>query len=344
MTDSTPLSRNDAALASILDYLYSQAYRFITITPLTHARVLARRTGETASTLRDVFGWNLPFTEEALPPAILTAMDAAGMLDRCGEQLRSKVRVSSIDDALFLHSAYPTQQEDAVFFGPDTYRFVRFMRQALAGTPPVQGMRILDIGCGSGAGGLMLAQHCPGAQLVLNDINPLALRYAGLNARSLGTPVQLVQGDSVNATHGEFDLIIANPPYLVDKDERAYRHGGDQLGSALSLRMASESLPRLAHGGRLLLYTGVAIVDGVDGLLQELKPLLTKAGCNWRYQEIDPDVFGEELEQSAYAHVDRIAAVGLEACRNIQNGQAVTSLGGDLQRWPRKPPPPGREP
>ena len=29
-----------------------------------------------------------------------------------------------------------------------------------------------------------------------------------------------------------------------------------------------------------------------------------------RYREIDPDVFGEELEQAAYADVDRIAAVG----------------------------------
>jgi methylase of polypeptide subunit release factors len=293
--------------------------------------VLARRAGETASTLRDVFGWNLPFTEEALPAAILSAMDAAGMLERSGNHLRSKVRVSSIDDALFLHSAYPTQQEDAVFFGPDTYRFVRFMRQALAGTPPVQGMRILDIGCGSGAGGLMLAQHYPDARLVLNDINPLALRYAGLNARKLKNPVQLVQGDSANAVHGEFDLIIANPPYLVDEDERTYRHGGDRLGRALSLRMVAESLPRLAHGGRLLLYTGAAIVDGVDGLLRELKPLLTKAGCSWRYQEIDPDVFGEELEQPAYMHVDRIAAVGLEACRVIEEGKAATRLNGDLQ-------------
>jgi len=331
MTNPISLSNADASLARLLNYLQAEAYRFITVTPLTHARVLTRRAGETGSSLRDIFGWNLPFTEAALPAVILHSMDAAGVLERCGEQLRSKVRVSSMDDALFLHSAYPTQQEDAVFFGPDTYRFVRFMRQALHGVTPVPGMRILDIGCGSGAGGLMLAKQYPGSRLVMNDINPLALHYAALNARSLGVTAQLAQGDSVNAVDGEFDLIIANPPYLIDKNARTYRHGGDKLGRALSLRMVGESLPRLAQGGRLLLYTGVAMVDGVDGLMQELKPLLAEAACSWRYEEIDPDVFGEELEQPAYKQVDRIAAVGLDACRNMQEGKTARSQGIDFQ-------------
>jgi hypothetical protein len=37
----------------------------------------------------------------------------------------------------------------------------------------------------------------------------------------------------------------------------------------------------------------------------------------WRYQELDPDVFGEELEREVYRDVDRIAAVGLEARRPL---------------------------
>jgi len=64
-----------------------------------------------------------------------------------------------------------------------------------------------------------------------------------------------------------------------------------------------------------LFYTGVAIVDGMDPLLAELVPALSNAGLDWRYEEIDPDVFGEELLQPAYRDVDRIAAVGLQAHR-----------------------------
>lgn len=315
MTALTLSSREDAALSHLLDYLRTQHYRFITITPLTHAHVMARRCGQMGATLRDIFGWNQPFEKHRLPSATLALLDEAGLLEHDGDDLRSKVRVSSIDDVLFLHSAYPTEQEDAVFFGPDTYRFVRFIRQALAETTAPGGMRVLDIGCGSGAGGLMLARQYPRADLVLNDINPQALRYAALNAAAMGARANFAEGDSLAAVQGAFDLIIANPPYLVDKDARTYRHGGDRLGRSLSLRMATESLPRLAPGGRLLLYTGVAIVDGKDEFLEELTPALQCCGCTWRYEEIDPDVFGEELIQPAYEQVDRIAAVGLSVRR-----------------------------
>ena len=316
MTALTLSSREDAALSHLLDYLRTQDYRFITITPLTHAHVTARPCIPANATLRDIFGWNLAFEKQCLPTKTLALLDEAGLLKDEGGCLRSKVRVSSIDDALFLHSAYPTEQEDAVFFGPDTYRFVRFVRQALDGVKPPAGMRMLDIGCGSGAGGLMLARQYPQANLILNDINPHALRYAALNAAATGLRAQLAEGDSLAAVQGTFDLIIANPPYLVDKDARTYRHGGECLGRSLSLRMATESLPRLAPGGRLLLYTGVAIVGGKDGFLAELTPVMQRAGCTWHYEELDPDVFGEELMQPAYAQVDRIAAVGLSVRRS----------------------------
>lgn len=315
MTASTFSSGDDAVLSHLLAYLRGQDYRHTTITPLTHAHVLANRARASGRTLRDLFGWNLPFDRQAFPAEPVSLLQEAGLLDAVGQQWRSKVRVSSIDDALFLHSGYPTEQEDAVFFGPDTYRFVRFMRQALAAAPLHPGSRILDIGCGSGAGGLMLARQCENAELVLNDINPLALRYSAVNAAALGIGATLVNGNSLAAVDGEFDLIVANPPYLVDKEARTYRHGGDDLGRSLGLRMATEAAGRLAPGGRLLFYTGVAIVDGKDPLLAELAPVLARANLTWRYEEIDPDVFGEELLQPAYKGVDRIAAVGLEAQR-----------------------------
>jgi len=315
MTAFVSASGDDAALSRLLAYLRKQDYRYTTITPLSHQQVLARRAGTGGSTLRDVFGWNLPFDRHAFPAELTGMLDDANLLEPVGRLWRSKVRVSCIDDALFLHSAFPTEQEDAVFFGPDTYRFVRFMRQALTASPLPRGARILDIGCGSGAGGLMLARHCQDAELVLNDINPLALRYSRINAEALGIDATLAKGDSLAAVQGNFDLIMANPPYLVDQQARTYRHGGDDLGRSLGLRMATEAAARLAPGGRLLFYTGVAIVDGRDPLLAELAPVLMQAGLNWRYEEIDPDVFGEELVRPAYAAVDRIAAIGLVASR-----------------------------
>jgi methylase of polypeptide subunit release factors len=331
---SAPAAITDrtAALARLLQAVSDTGYRFITPTPLTHQRVLARRGSTSATTLRDVFGWSLPFDPGSVATELVALMEDAGVLSSCGPLLHSGVRISSIGDDLFLHSAYPTVKDEAVFFGPDTYRFARFIQQPLRTDDPThqsitgRPFRVLDVGCGSGAGAVVAARALgslwPDAalELTMNDINPLALQYAAASAVCSGLPVTLAEGDALSAVEGLFDLIISNPPYLDDAAQRAYRHGGARLGRALGVRIAQESLGRLAPGGRLLLYTGVAIVNGVDDFRAEMLPLLRAADCTWSYSEIDPDVFGEELEQPVYAHVDRIAAVGLIATRQGRGG------------------------
>ena len=86
---------------------------------------------------------------------------------------------------------------------------------------------------------------------------------------------------------------------------------GGRFGEGLSARIVREGMDRLAPGGRLVLYTGVAIADGQDALLEQLQPHLRARGWPWRYRELDPDVFGEELDEPAYADAERIAAVAL---------------------------------
>ena len=108
---------------------------------------------------------------------------------------------------------------------------------------------------------------------------------------------------------GRFDIALLNPPYIVDADERTYRHGGAMHGGQLSLDLATEALDRLADRGRLILYTGSAILDGHDPLRHALGEAARAHRCDLRYREIDPDVFGEELDDPAYADVDRIALV-----------------------------------
>ena len=318
-----------AALSQMIQHLAHANYRFITTTPLTHQRVLAQRGLSAlpmATNLQGVFGWNLPFKASAcsgMTRELLAAMRGGGVLHAKGDVLQSRVRVASIDNDLFVHSAYPTTQEDAVFFGPDTYRFARFIQQGIGSMPSTLGapMRLLDVGCGSGAGGVVaaraLSKMLPGTplEISMNDINPLALRYTAVNATAAGIAFKAALGNALRAVKGEFDLIISNPPYLEDAGKRAYRHGGAGLGRALSVRIGKEAIGRLTPGGRLLLYTGVAIVDGVDAFLADMQPLLADPQLDWFYSEIDPDVFGEELEQPVYRHADRIAAVGLTVTR-----------------------------
>jgi hypothetical protein len=79
----------------------------------------------------------------------------------------------------------------------------------------------------------------------------------------------------------------------------------------LSVAWAAAALEKLRPGGRMLLYTGSAICDGGhDHLRQALVELTAARGAELSYREIDPDVFGEELETQAYRDVERIAVVG----------------------------------
>lgn len=300
------LSAEDRSLCELLGELEQANYRFVTPTPETHRRVIARR--GFARDWRDIFGWSLPFAPETAGPRVMSFLEAAGMIFRDGSAIRSAVRVSSVGDALFVHSAYPTTQGDSVFFGPDSYRFVDFIRGELAGTPQLR--RLVDIGTGSGVGGIMAAMMVRPTTVTLSDINPTALRLARVNAQHNGVEAEVVQGSGVDPIAGPIELAISNPPFLMDPAGRAYRDGGGMHGAALSLGWALATAAKLAPGGRMVLYTASAIVEGLDGLKAALTERLDPNNFHLRYRELDPDVFSEQLDQPDYECVERIAVVG----------------------------------
>ncbi len=307
----------DAAAGALLAALAARGYRFITPTNSTVRAVRRRARARAPTGLRDVFGWSLPFAADAIDPELIALMDHAGVLARRGDRLGSRVRVSSIAGSLFMHSAYPPRGRRAVFLGPDSYRFAAFIAEALQGLAPLG--PIVDIGAGSGVGGVVAARAWPGARLVLADINPQALRLARINAAFAGTPAETVRSDALSAVAGEIGLALANPPYLFSLPGlpgRLYRDGGGRRGAQLSLAWARAAAARLRPGGRLLLYTGSAIIAGRDPLKEALAPALEAAGCDLSYREIDPDVFGGLLAHPAYWGVERIAAVAVTAVRH----------------------------
>lgn len=302
------MSDPDSGLLALLEGLADAGYRFATVSPDTHRRVLERDRGRTARDLRDIFGWNLPFEPDLLPPSIRGPLERGGLIGRENGLWRSQIRVASVEDRLFLHSAFPTDEADAVFFGPDSYRYVRFLHDELPRLPPVR--RLVDIGAGSGVGAIVAAPLLPGAWLTATDINPLALRWARINALHAGIEMETIRGSGLEAVRGPVDLVIANPPFVADPAGRLYRDGGGMRGAALSLDWALAAARRIEPGGTVLLYTGSAIVAGRDALRETLAEQVPDLGCSLLYCEIDPDIFGELLGEPSYGDVERIAAVG----------------------------------
>lgn len=311
MLEQTFDAPQNLALLRLGTLLRARGYHFVTPTPLTHQRVNQRPDNARAKDLRDVFGWSRPFADGTLDEEIVAAMREAQVLQPHALGWISQVRFSSLGDELYVHSRFPTEESDAVFFGPDTYRFTRLLRDYLAhANQPLR--RIADIGCGAGPGAITAAQLRPGAEVMALDINHKALAMTAVNARQAGIyNLRVQRSDLLRDVPGQFDLIIANPPYMLDSQQRTYRHGGGKHGAGLSLAIFDTAMERLAPGGTLLLYTGVAIFAGEDPFLNAIRLSLRDTGWDWDYQEIDPDVFGEELQKPEYAQAERIACVAL---------------------------------
>lgn len=309
------MNPSDQALVQIGHHLKARAYRFTTPTPLTHARVNARMKKHAAMSLEDVFGWNRPFDRAILPPDLYVLLKDTDVLEQDGLVFRSKVRFSTLGNLLLMHSQFPTTAPDSVFFGPDTYRFTHAIQVLLQQDPSWQPTRIIDIGCGTGAGAYYARTLLPATastQLILGDVNEAALRFAAVNAAINALPnTKFVQSDVLAAIAQPADLIVSNPPYLVDPAGRVYRNGGGTFGCDLSCRIVEESIAKLTPRGKLLLYTGAPIVGGHDKFYEAVLPILKDARCVYSYEEIDPDVFGEELEEPSYQTADRIAVVAL---------------------------------
>lgn len=80
-------------------------------------------------------------------------------------------------------------------------------------------IRIIDLGCGSGVIGLTLKEKLPQAEVTLLDISEEALKVAKKNQEALGLDVRLLQGDMLDSLEEKFDVIISNPPYIMEDEK-----------------------------------------------------------------------------------------------------------------------------
>jgi len=112
---------------------------------------------------------------------------------------------------------------------------------------PENEVSILDLGTGSGAIALAIAKERPHLRVVATDVSAAALEVARGNARRLGLGnVEFRQGDLFAPLgpddHGQFDLILSNPPYIALGDP----HLADlKFEPALALTSGADGLDTL---------------------------------------------------------------------------------------------------
>lgn len=80
------------------------------------------------------------------------------------------------------------------------------------------GWRVLDVGTGSGAIALALAQERPDWQVTGSDVSAAALTVAKANGERLGLSVTWVESDLLANCPGPWDLVVSNPPYIATSE------------------------------------------------------------------------------------------------------------------------------
>ena len=105
------------------------------------------------------------------------------------------------------------------------------------------GMKVLDLGCGCGLVGLLAAKLCGEGNVVMCDVDPLAVDIARKNAERNGVGgVKIALSDGFGALDDTgFDLILSNPPYQSD--------------FAVARSFIEKGFNRLKIGGRMVMVT-----------------------------------------------------------------------------------------
>lgn len=251
----------------------------------------------------------------------------AGLLAHRGLGLASLFPIT-IAGGLYLLSDDLTQGGDAVMGPSDaTANLCRAAR------PSVPVKRTLDVGCGAGAVGLVLAR---GAEsVVATDINPRALALARINAALNGIGnVEFRLGDCFAPVRGEtFDLIVSQPPFVPRPPHSlpaAYLYGGPR-GDELPMRIVAGVGEHLAPRGRAVLMVEWPETDGipVEGRISPAAGIADARFLHLRFSSGDPDFhcamyagaespeLGEAFECRVRLWRDHFEAQGIHSLRTV---------------------------
>jgi len=154
---------------------------------------------------------------------------------------------------------------------PETEMVVERCLARIAG---VTRPRVLDVGTGSGAIALAIADEAPGTRVTAMDASQDALDVARENSSRTGLTVEVVHGDLFDGLpDGPWDLVVSNPPYVrpheidaLEPEVRDWEPRAALVGEGATEAVARAAVSVLRSGGALVLETA----DGDNGRVADL--------------------------------------------------------------------------
>jgi release factor glutamine methyltransferase len=168
---------------------------------------------------------------------------------------------------------------------PETEIVVERCLELLRG---IEAPRVLDVGTGTGAIALAIADEHPGARVTALDASPEALALARENAEATGIAIELVEGDALQGLPpGPFDLVVSNPPYVLAHEELPPELEHEP---ALAL-LADGQTGAIAEHARAVLHGPLVLEAHADGA-EQVAALLRSLG--YGAVRIGEDMAGRE--------------------------------------------------
>lgn len=166
------------------------------------------------------------------------------------------------------------------------------VERALAAIAGVEAPCVVDVGTGTGAIALSIADERPDARVTATDVSPEALSLARENAATLGLEVELVETSLLDGLDRQFDLVVSNPPYVTAAEVSSLQPEVRDWEPRLAV-VGADQTERLAADARRLLRSGGAIVlECHEDAAASVHALL--AGLGYGRTTISRDLAGRE--------------------------------------------------
>lgn len=180
---------------------------------------------------------------------------------------------------------------------PETETLVEAALEAVKVHPGARRLvRVADIGTGSGAIALSVAQHAPNAKVFAVDVSTEALQWAGRNIRRFGLQdrVVLLTGDLAEPLSEPIDVLLANLPYVStdefealpvqirEREPRVAVEGGPQ-GVELIARLAQQLDTHLAPLAAAIFEVGAGQISWAEELVARALTEAGRSGLDVRY-------------------------------------------------------------
>ncbi len=189
--------------------------------------------------------------------------------------------------------------ENVLIPRPETEELVYWILEEQPRLDSQKGIKILDIGTGSGCIAISLAKKMPNAKVYALDISQKALKIAERNALDNNVDIVFLEADilSFEGLKDKFDVIVSNPPYVRELEKMQMKNNvvGHEPGLAL---FVSDQDP-LVFYKKITLFAlshlrkgGVLFFEINQYLGEEMKHLLERE--NFSEIELRKDLYGND--------------------------------------------------